>query len=280
MAKPISWLKRAPEIRIEVGRAKNSHFDRKDIQRIFELQPRAANALMEAMPRVRYGTGHIVGGEALVELLDDVLAAPDVPAMIEARRAANLYVSRRKPRTVVLKEKLGNGLASLPDCVSLTRGKILIQCDTTFEAVEAMMILISNTQGDDAWYEFCRIFETERPVLPSESSYEAIRLGREAMVCLKAGYAARAGDYARQAAHHAHWVQVERATISIEEYDREMEVLEGVAGGVNLLRNTLSGAEGLVRFSDLKGAQGEAVAAPKREPAPAATDYAWTKASA
>src|ERR1039458_6974293 len=113
MAKQISWLARAPEIRRLAAQDKSSHFNRKDIQRIFELQKSAASWLMEAMPRVRYGTGHIVGGEALVEFLDDAWAVPvsEVPALIEARRAANLYVSRRKPRTVVLKEKLHNGLA-------------------------------------------------------------------------------------------------------------------------------------------------------------------------
>jgi hypothetical protein len=251
MAKPITWLKRAPEIRDQAAQNKSSHFHRRDIERIFELQKSAASWLMEAMPRVQYGTGHIIVAESLVEFLDDVLAAADVPALIDARRAANLYVSRRKPRTVVLKEKLHNGLASLPDSVSLARGEVTIKFASTFDLVEAVGILMSNLDGDAEWYEFCRRYEPEQPALPSESAYEAIRLGREALGCLAAGYAARAGDYARQAAHHAHWVQVERATITLDEYDREMAALEGVPGAVKLLGSVLSAADGPVRLRDL-----------------------------
>jgi hypothetical protein len=262
MAKTISWLHRAPDIRKQVRQATDSHFHRRDIQRIFELQKSAASWLMDAMPRIKYGTGHIIVAEALIEFLDDVLASADAPALIDARRAANLYVSRRKPRTVVLKEKLGNGLASLPDYVTLTRGELRIKFENSFELMEAQMIVMSNMQAE--WYEFCRMYEPEQPSLPSESAYEAIRLGREAKACLEAGYAARAGDYARQAAHHAHWVQVERATITIAEYDKEMEALEGVAGAVKTLQSTLSATDEPLKFGDLVSLP--APVAPKREP--------------
>src|ERR1700676_3664399 len=123
MPKPISWLNAAADIRKEVASSTYSHFRTSDVARLFRLMPRAASILMEAMPRVRYGTSYIVPAEGLSELFDDILRAlassKDVRALIEARRRANLYVSRRRPRFVVAKENLGNGLASLPDCVTL-----------------------------------------------------------------------------------------------------------------------------------------------------------------
>ena len=226
MPKPISWLNKTAEMRTEVLNSTHSHFRTSDIGRLFKLQPRAARLLTEAMPRVQYGTSHIVSSEALVEFLDEVLFADDVPALIQARRAANLYVSRRKPRTVVLKGKLGKGLASLPDGVTLTRGELRVRFETTLELGQALAILISNMSGDEEWYEFCRLYEPDQPALPSESAYEAIRLGEEATYAVARGDSARARDRAREAAHHAHWVLVERGVITLADYDKEMEARE------------------------------------------------------
>ncbi len=251
MAKPISWLKDAAEIRRKVDGSTCSHFHTSDIGRLFGLMPRAASILMEAMPRVKYGTSYIVPTEGLAEFLDDVLKAADVPALIQARRAANLYVSHRKPRTVVLKEQLGQGLASLPDCVTLTRGRLEIKFETTLELARALAIVISNFEGDFEWYEFCRLYEPERPALPSESAYEAHRLGMEAKYFVARGNAAKARDRAREAAHHAHWVQVERGVITLEEYDKEMEAIEGVAGGMKEIFSALTASDAPIAFSEL-----------------------------
>jgi hypothetical protein len=244
MPKPISWLKDAAEIRREVGASTYSHFNTADIGRLFRLMPRAASGLMEAMPRVRYGSSYIVPADGLADFLDDVLqttlAGRDVPALIQARRAANLYVSRRKPRTVVLKDELGRGLASLPDCVTLTRGELRIKFKTALELGKALAILVSNMEGDWEWYEFCRLYEPEQPALPSESAYEALRLGGEAKYFVDRGDAARARDSAREAFHHAHWVQAERGTITLAEYDKEMEAIEGVAGAMKEIRSVLT----------------------------------------
>lgn len=243
MPKPISWLKDAAEIRREVGASTHSHFRTSDIGRLFGLMPRAASTLMEAMPRVQFGTSYIVPAEGLAEFLDDVIRASDVAALIQARRAANLYVSRRKPRTVVLKEKLGNGLTSLPDCITLTRGDLRVQFRTALELGQALAILISNMEGDAEWYEFCRLYEPERPELPSESAYEAVRLGTEAKYFVARGNAAKARDYAREAAHHARWVQVERGEITLAEYDKEIDATESVDGAMKEICSALTAPE-------------------------------------
>jgi hypothetical protein len=264
MAKPISWLKDAPAIRSQVAASNYSHFHTSDLGRLFGLMPRAASSLMEAMPRVRYGTSYIVPAEGLADFLDDViqttLAGRDVPALIQARRAANLYVSRRKPRTVVLKDELGRGLASLPDCVTLTRGELRIKFETALELGKALAILASNMDGDWEWYEFCRLYEPEQPALPSESAYEAVRLGSEAKYFVERGDAGKAGDHAREAFHHAHWVQVERGTVTLEEYDREMAEAESVAAGMQEIRAALTApeAKASISFSHLAALQNAA----------------------
>lgn len=259
MPKPISWLKDAAEIRREAGASTCSHFRTSDIGRLFGLMPRAASTLMEAMPRVQFGTSYIVPAEGLTEFLDDVIraisAGGDVAALIQTRRAANLYVSRRKPRTVVLKEKLGNGLTSLPDCITLSRGELRVKFESALELGQALTILISNMEGDAEWYEFCRLYEPESPELPSESAYEAVRLGNEAKYFVGRGNAAKARDYAREAAHHAHWVLVERGALTLDEYDREIDATESVDGAMREICSALTAPDlpaTPARFRDLQ----------------------------
>ncbi len=47
MARPVSWLPRLHEIRRAVANSVRSHYDRHDLQNLFELQPRAAQKLSE-----------------------------------------------------------------------------------------------------------------------------------------------------------------------------------------------------------------------------------------
>lgn len=251
MPKPISWLRDAAEIRKKVAGSTCSHFHTADVGRLFGLMPRAASILMEAMPRVRYGSSYIVPTEGLAEFLDDVLKASDVAALIQGRRAANLYVSKRKPRTMVLKEQLGQGLASLPESVTLTRGELHIKFETVMELAHSIAIVVSNFDDDWEWYEFCRLYEPQRPKLPSESAYEAIRLGMDAAYFVARGNATKAGQRAREAAHHAHWVQVERGLVTLEEYDKEREAIEGVEGAMREIHSALTAPDAPGSFSDL-----------------------------
>jgi hypothetical protein len=54
--RPIPWLPRLPEIRRSVKHSARSHYQRKDIERLFELQPRAAQALVQGIsPSAKVG---------------------------------------------------------------------------------------------------------------------------------------------------------------------------------------------------------------------------------
>ena len=251
MTRPISWLSELPEIRRRARASTRPHLRACDIGRLFKLQTRAAQSLMEAMPRERVGSRYIVRADDLAVFLDEALQATDVPALIETRRAANLYVSLRRPRALVLKEKLGNGLASLPDSITLTRGELRVRFATTVELEEALGILISNMIEDAAWYEFSRLYEPEQPALPSESAYEAERLGNEVRYFVGRGDAARARDYAREAAHHAHWVQVERGVITLADYDKEMEARERAEAQMKEICAALTAPDAVLSFSGL-----------------------------
>ena len=47
MSRPISWLPRLHEITRAVEHSIRSHYDRHDLEELFELQPRAAQKMLE-----------------------------------------------------------------------------------------------------------------------------------------------------------------------------------------------------------------------------------------
>ncbi len=65
MPRTLSWLDRIVPISRTVQESARSHYDRKDIERLFELQPRAAQQLMAALPSVPVGRARLVEREAL-----------------------------------------------------------------------------------------------------------------------------------------------------------------------------------------------------------------------
>jgi hypothetical protein len=74
MPRPITWLPQLHEIRRSIANSVRSHYDRRDIEALFELQRRAAQKLVEMLPIVRIGTSHLIqrdvrGGEILERLL-------------------------------------------------------------------------------------------------------------------------------------------------------------------------------------------------------------------
>ena len=60
MPRPISWLPRLHEIRRSVFNSVRSHYDRNDLERVFEVQPRSAQLLLELLPTVRLGRSLLV----------------------------------------------------------------------------------------------------------------------------------------------------------------------------------------------------------------------------
>ena len=94
MPRPVSWLPRLHEIRRSVANSVRSHYGRRDLEQLFELQPRAAQKLIEMLPTVQIGTSLLLEREALAGFLDRVREAEDVTALFEQVRAEKAGVSR------------------------------------------------------------------------------------------------------------------------------------------------------------------------------------------
>ena len=159
MARAITWLPRLHLISRTVGNSVRSHYDRKDLEKLFELQPRAAQKLLELLPTVQIGSSHLVDRSVLADFLEAVLKAKDVPALYKQLRDEKAIVSRRRPRSIVRRDLDPIGLASLPSSISLEPGRLQIEFATVEQLAEAMYALarVLESEGE----QFARAFEPD-----------------------------------------------------------------------------------------------------------------------
>jgi hypothetical protein len=75
MPRPISWLPRLSAIRRSAENSVRSHYDRKDLERLFEVQPRSAQLLLELLPTIRLGRSLLVERAALAQFLERITVA-------------------------------------------------------------------------------------------------------------------------------------------------------------------------------------------------------------
>ncbi len=144
-------------MRRSVANSVRSHYDRRDLQNLFELQPRAAQKLLELLPPVPIGTARLVEREALAKFLEGVREADDTSRYIEQLRKAKAGGSHKKLRSLVRRDIDPVTLSSLPESVS--RGRLEISFRSVEQLAEAMCWLAQMLDTD----EFAQNFEPEPP---------------------------------------------------------------------------------------------------------------------
>jgi hypothetical protein len=156
MPRTLSWLDRIVPISRTVRDSARSHYDRKDIERLFELQPRAAQQLMAALPSVPVGRTRLVDREALAEFLGK-LNDSEKPAETFAQiRAEGGKTVRRKLREFSLQDQPAS-VSSPPRMMTIERGKLKVNFQTLEEVAEAMLYLATVFSHDlDG---FARLYE-------------------------------------------------------------------------------------------------------------------------
>ena len=177
MPRPISWLPRLHDIARSVTNSVRSHYDRRDLEQLFALQPRAAQKLLELLPAVQVGTSRLVDREVLAGFLERVREAEDVPALIEQIRQEKAPVSRKKVRTLVRHDLDPIDLTSLPEGVGLSRGRLEVSFRSVEDLAESLLIVarILETDGE----RFVQEFEPEKPDLEPHESGEIEELFAE-----------------------------------------------------------------------------------------------------
>jgi hypothetical protein len=160
VARSVSWLPRLHEIRRSVENSVRSHYDRRDLELLFKLQPRAAGKLLDLLHTTTIGSAHLVERNALRKFLDAVNEAEDVAALCLRQRLEKENVSRRKPRSLVRRDLDPVGLAALPSWIMITRGRLSIEFETTEQLAEGLLMLarIFESDGD----QFAALYEPQR----------------------------------------------------------------------------------------------------------------------
>ena len=175
MPRPISWLTRLHAIRQVLASSVRSHYERKDIEALFQLQPRAAQLLLELLPTSSMGRSRLVERQTLADFLDRIHNADDPSSELERLRAQGRVVSRRKIRTLVRRDTDPLPLASLPANIEFTPGQMRVSFSTIEDLAQAMYSLarIIETDGD----ELARRYEIRDVVqdgCPHRSEFEAM----------------------------------------------------------------------------------------------------------
>lgn len=134
MPRPLSWLPRLHEISKTISNSVRSHYGRQDLERLFELQPRAAQKLLELLPVVTVGTSRLVEREVLAGFLERVREADDVAGLLDRIRKEKTGRSRGSIRTLVRRDLAPVSLASLPQSIMLSRGRL----EVSFRSVEQL----------------------------------------------------------------------------------------------------------------------------------------------
>ena len=157
MARPVSWLPRLPALARAVGESVRSHYTCSDLERLFEVQPRSAQMLMNNLPTVRIGKSLLVEREALAGWLGR-LATADDPAreLASMRTESKPPIVRRKLRELVQRD-VAAGESALPANVHLETGSLAVTFTTVEELATALwrlaMLLEEDLDGFALLYE-------------------------------------------------------------------------------------------------------------------------------
>ena len=179
MARPISWLHRLREIRRSVANSVRSHYDRGDLQILFELQPRSASGLLEILPTVAVGVSHLVAREDLAKFLTRISEAKDVAAVIEQMRAEKAGVSRKKVRSLVRRDVPPATMTSLPDAIVIERGRLEVRFQSTDRLAEHLLLVarILESEGDEfaAAYDVIDLVEPDNGAGDVRAMFEQLK---------------------------------------------------------------------------------------------------------
>ena len=157
MPRPISWLPRLHEITRTVTNSVRSHYDRRDVEKLFELQPRAAQELLKLLPSVQVGTSRLLDREVLADFLSRVRDTEDTAGLFEKLREEKVAVSKRRLRSLVRRDLDPVSITSLPDSMTLSRGRLEVKFDTVEQLAECMLMLARVLESDGE--EFVKAFE-------------------------------------------------------------------------------------------------------------------------
>jgi len=140
MARTLSWIDRIHPIARTVAGSARSHYSSKDIEQLFQIQPRSAQNLMASLPTVPIGRARLVERETLGNFLEQLLQADDPAEAFAGIRVGKGTTVRRKLRTLVLHDVEAD-IDTLPASLQISSGELHVSFKTIDQLAESMMHL-------------------------------------------------------------------------------------------------------------------------------------------
>jgi hypothetical protein len=174
--RPPTWLPRLAEIRRSVKNSVRSHYERKDIERLFELQPRAAQALVQGIsPSAKVGRSFLVARadlEAFLDRINDRIHEGAHPASLLSPRSSlgrSEPVPRRRLRELVQVDRVPATLDTAPGNISFQPGELAIGFRSMQELAGALLALAEILDNREQF----ALFEDRYVPRPSEANHSA-----------------------------------------------------------------------------------------------------------
>jgi hypothetical protein len=166
MARPVSWLPRLNAVCRTVNDSVRSHYSSRDIERLFQLQPRSAQMLMSLMPTVQVGKSILIERESLAALLGRLVESSDPGAELAAMKAERRPPAVKRSLRELVQRDVAAGESALPANVNLERGSLKVQFATVEELAASLWRLAMLLEEDlDC---FALLYEPEPEALESE----------------------------------------------------------------------------------------------------------------
>lgn len=165
MARTLSWISRSDEIRKAVENSVRSHWDRRHLQQLFQLQSRATGKLLASMPTVQGpGKSLLVERSALIAYLED-------PG--SAKLGTRGKTSRKRPRTLLLRDQAPGSIGEIPSSVTLERGRLEIRFATLEQMVDSLWRVAMAAQDD--WDALAGVCDPEEPRLAKKDGQDDMK---------------------------------------------------------------------------------------------------------
>ena len=150
MPKPVSWSYRTYEIRERVQHSKTQTWARRDIEDLFEVKRATAQTLMKAIGGVQnIGGTHLLDREALLEFLEQTIAADDVSVAVRSRRQEAAPSPQPRRLTISLPNDLKSVMAAdLPSNIELSPGRLTISGKGSEGIINDLYLLAQAMQND------------------------------------------------------------------------------------------------------------------------------------
>lgn len=172
MPRPLSWLPRLHLIEQSVASSVRSHYQRRDFERLFELQPRAAQLLMDALPTVGIGRSRLVERDHLLTFLKLMKEAENPSKALEQVKQGRPAASTRSLRHLITQDCPPVTWESLPGSLRLLPGQVLVEFRRVEDLAEALLALASLL--DRQLEEFAERYEIRPPVSASSEEREEV----------------------------------------------------------------------------------------------------------